>query len=271
MAKIEELNEKQLEAAREAMLMAGLEDDDATIEDALTEDGIDTPLVLIEFGGKEYAWYLDPYHMGCVEVGTLRRVSPVSEGFACGCGANEDEQDVTLKERLCQPASLSGILNWCLEGWYLYKEEGLNPPQSVVTATAQYREDSDKLGTFIQECLEVTPETNTAGKDVYTAYTRWCQDAGYGCENKNNFFSELKNKGIFKASGTVGGKTVRNVVAGYIIRSEWAPAAPMSLPPAGKERVINEPSPWSRPTTTPFDGQSTSKPVPAGEQMQLKL
>ncbi|MCQ4775122.1 hypothetical protein NE634_15555 [Lacrimispora saccharolytica] len=95
MAKIEELNEKQLEAAREAMLMAGLEDDDATIEDALTEDGINTPLVFMEYRGKEYAWYLDldPYRMGCVEVCTLRRVSPVSEGFVGGCGADEGQEN----------------------------------------------------------------------------------------------------------------------------------------------------------------------------------
>lgn len=52
MAKIEELNEKQLEAVREAMLMAGLEDDDATIEEALTEDGINTPLVFMERRGN---------------------------------------------------------------------------------------------------------------------------------------------------------------------------------------------------------------------------
>lgn len=184
---------------------------------------------------------------------------------------NEDEQDVTLKERLCQPESLSGILNWCLEGWMLYKKEGLNTPQSVIVATEQYREDSDKLGAFVQECLAKAPEINTAGKDVYTAYTRWCQEAGYGCENKNNFFSELKNKGIFRASGTVGGKTVRNVVAGYTIRNEWVPVDPKFLPPAGRGRVIDEPSPWSRPTTTPFDDQSKPKSVPAGEQMRLEL
>ena len=86
MAKIEELNEKQLEAVREAMLMAGLEDDDATIEDALTEDGINNPLVFMEYRGKEY-------HLGCVEVGTLRRVSLVSEGFAGGCGADEGQEN----------------------------------------------------------------------------------------------------------------------------------------------------------------------------------
>ncbi len=182
-----------------------------------------------------------------------------------------DEQDVTLKERLCQPESLSGILNWCLEGWMLYKKEGLNLPQSVIAATEQYREDSDKLGAFMQECLVKAPGVNTAGKDVYTAYTRWCQDAGYGCENKNNFFSELKNKGIFKVSGTVGGKTVRNVVAGYIIRSEWAPADPKLLPSPGKDQVIDEPSPWSRPTTTPFDSKSAPKSASAGKQMRLKL
>lgn len=53
-------------------------------------------------------------------------------------------------------------------------------------------------------------------KDIYyEVYAQWCDDCGYGCENKSNFFSELKTKGIFASSGTVSGKTIRNVLKGY--------------------------------------------------------
>lgn len=168
----------------------------------------------------------------------------------------EDEQDKTLKGRLCSPESLSGILNWCIEGWFLYRKEGLEPPQSIIEATAQYREESDKIGAFITECLDKNEGTNTAGKDAYVAYARWCQDAGFGTENKNNFFAELKNKGIFRTSGTINGQTVRNIIAGYTIRREWSPTPSSMLDPSRLPR--NEVSPWDK-----------ASPTPAAKQMEL--
>ncbi len=130
------------------------------------------------------------------------------------------EQDKDLKNRLRDKAELSGILNWCIEGLQLYRKEGLKPPAAVQTATDTYRTDSDKLGNFINECLTKT-DKNSKAKDVYEAYTKWCEDNGYGCENKGNFFAELKTKGLFMSSGTVEGKTVRNIVRGYTIETDF--------------------------------------------------
>lgn len=130
------------------------------------------------------------------------------------------EQDKDLKNRLRDRTELSGILNWCIEGLQLYRKEGLKPPVAVQTATNTYRTDSDKLGNFINECLTKT-DKNSKAKDVYEAYAKWCEDNGYGCENKGNFFAELKTKGLFMNSGTVEGKTVRNIVKGYTIETDF--------------------------------------------------
>ena len=130
------------------------------------------------------------------------------------------EQDKDLKNRLRDKQELSGILNWCIEGLQLYRKEGLKPPAAVQTATDTYRTDSDKVGNFINECLAKTGR-NSKAKDVYEAYTKWCDDNGYGCENKGNFFAELKTKGLFMNSGTVDGKTVRNIVKGYTIETDF--------------------------------------------------
>ena len=130
------------------------------------------------------------------------------------------EQDKDLKNRLRDKQELSGILNWCIEGLQLYRKEGLKPPAAVQTATDTYRMDSDKVGNFINECLAKTGR-NSKAKDVYEAYTKWCDDNGYGCENKGNFFAELKTKGLFMNSGTVDGKTVRNIVKGYTIETDF--------------------------------------------------
>jgi len=125
-----------------------------------------------------------------------------------------EEQDKHLKSKLQIQQEMSGILNWCIQGLYLYRQEGLKPPKIVQDDTDTYRSDSDKIGSFLKECY-VKSGKNTPAKEAYEVYAQWCDDCGYGCENKGNFFAELKTKGIFANSATVNGRTVRNVLKGY--------------------------------------------------------
>lgn len=129
------------------------------------------------------------------------------------------EQNQSLKDILREQDNISGIFNWCIDGLKLFYQEGARPPQAVINATEEYRQNSDKLGNFILECLEHTDNNSTA-KDVYEVYCKWCEENGYGTENKGNFFAELRTKNIFKETGTVGKVTVRNVVVGYEIKGE---------------------------------------------------
>lgn len=124
------------------------------------------------------------------------------------------EQDRGLKDELKTPENISGIFNWCLDGLRRYREQGAEPPEVVQAATAEYRQNSDKIGNFITECLIKTGR-NTGASAVYQRFSEWCDDNGYGTESKGNFYDELRNKGIFAASGTVCGRTVRNIVKGY--------------------------------------------------------
>ena len=126
------------------------------------------------------------------------------------------EQDRELKDKLKSSENISGIFNWCIDGLKLYREKGAEPPDTVKAATNEYRQSSDKIGNFISECLMQTGFNSSAG-NVYKRYSAWCEENGFGTENKGNFFDELKSKGIFAASGTVCGRTVRNIVKGYEI------------------------------------------------------
>lgn len=132
----------------------------------------------------------------------------------------EAEQDKNLKDKLKEKESLSGIFNWCLDGLRAYREEGLEAPSKVCQATAEYRQESDKLGKFMNECLEVS-ETNMTAGVMYTVYEAWCRACGYGCENQGNFFAELKAKNLLFKSGTVEGKTKARVIRGYRINGDW--------------------------------------------------
>lgn len=130
------------------------------------------------------------------------------------------EQDKTLKERLQSKENISGIFNWCMDGLRMFREEGAEPPATVTKATEAYRRTSDKFGNFMEECLEKTGRNTTAGA-VYKCYQAWCEDNGFGTENKRSFFDELRAKGIFAETGTVNSLTARNVVKGYeLIRED---------------------------------------------------
>lgn len=124
----------------------------------------------------------------------------------------EKEQNKHLKEQLQQ--EIDGILNWCIQGLSLYRKEGLEPPTAVQIATHEYSEDSDKIGKFISECLEKSDQ-NLAAKDVYEKYSQWCNDCGLGVDGRTSFYEELKTKNLLSKTGTVTGKTVKNVIKDY--------------------------------------------------------
>ena len=47
----------------------------------------------------------------------------------------EGEQDQGLKGQFAQPENLSGIFNWCLEGYRKFCQRGLETPDAVKKAT----------------------------------------------------------------------------------------------------------------------------------------
>lgn len=114
----------------------------------------------------------------------------------------DNEQDKGLKEFLSQPANLSGIFNWCLEGQRLLNAEGLKLPESVQQANDEYREESDRIGQFINECLEVGHEEDGTPFEVrssaaYGNYKAWCEANHYYAENVKNFNNAMTTEGKF--------------------------------------------------------------------------
>lgn len=135
------------------------------------------------------------------------------------------EQDKHLKDKLRQQDSISGIFNWCIEGLKKFRQEGAIPPKAITDSTAEYRSNSDKLGNFINECLEKTGNNSKAGA-IYSVYKEWCELNGFGVENKGNFFDELRGKNILAKTGTVNGITQMNVVLGYEVIDNSNPFEP---------------------------------------------
>ncbi len=103
----------------------------------------------------------------------------------------DHEQDKTLKTTLMKPENLSGILNWCIEGYRLYKAEGLDEPDEVKAATEEYRVDSDRTAQFMKQCLRKEKGSEIKAANVYSHYKDWCRDNGYKYEGSQHFYSRL--------------------------------------------------------------------------------
>jgi phage/plasmid-associated DNA primase len=111
-------------------------------------------------------------------------------------------------------------LNWCIEGLKKYYTEGTNPPECVKSATDTYRQNSDKIGSFIEECLEKKDICNLTVKETYDTYRRWCSANGFRTEGKTVFKELLSSKVPVLERGTVRGKTCFNVVNGFTFTQE---------------------------------------------------
>lgn len=103
----------------------------------------------------------------------------------------DHEQDKTLKSTLMQSCNLSGILNWIVEGYRLFCEEGLKEPGEVTEATGQYQKESDRISQFIDQCLTRKPGAELKTTAVYTRYKEWCYENGYKFEGSQGFYKRL--------------------------------------------------------------------------------
>lgn len=128
-----------------------------------------------------------------------------------------EEQDKTLKAKFATREASSGILNWLLDGLRAYRVKGTKPPQCVRNATEQYQAESDKVGTFIRECLIEDQSAACSAKEVYASYSSWTRENGYFTEGKKSFNEILRKKQLLSNTGTINGVTVNNVLRGFRI------------------------------------------------------
>lgn len=73
----------------------------------------------------------------------------------------------------------AGILNWCIEGWKIYQQEGIVIPKAVTEATAQYRAEMDVIGQWLDEATTKKIGSKAVLKDLYQSYRDWCNENGF--------------------------------------------------------------------------------------------
>ena len=110
-----------------------------------------------------------------------------------------DERDPTLPAALRD--ELPGILAWAVRGCLAWQAEGIEPPQSVIDATAAYRAESDWFSAWCEDSnLVLDSDERILTGELASSYRDWCSTNGEIPINRNAFAKELRARGCRDAS-----------------------------------------------------------------------
>jgi putative DNA primase/helicase len=115
----------------------------------------------------------------------------------------EGERDKNLPEKL--KAEACGILAWAVQGCLVWQQKGLGVPEEVKAATDSYREEMDVLGEFLKDRCRQSPDARVSSKELFEAYTAWCEANGQEPVGQRAFVSALKEKGFNRSRLGSGG------------------------------------------------------------------
>lgn len=128
-----------------------------------------------------------------------------------------EQRDKTLGDKLI--AENSGILNWLIEGYAMWKKEGLsNEPDAVKEANEEYKLDMDSVGTFVGDCFEIDASLKWRlhTRILYETYIKWCNKNNERVMSQKWLAMRMQEKG-FKRLATNG----QRVWLGLVVRNEW--------------------------------------------------
>ncbi|HRR32386.1 MAG TPA: phage/plasmid primase, P4 family [Candidatus Sumerlaeia bacterium] len=89
-----------------------------------------------------------------------------------------------------------GILQWAIEGFLEWKQIGLREPDCVKAATNEYKQDSDILEDFINDCCEIGQGETATNPELYAKYKEWCDENQQKPISQKTITSKLMERGL---------------------------------------------------------------------------
>ena len=108
----------------------------------------------------------------------------------------EENQDKHLEEKLIKERS--GILNWLIQGTQKWLEQGLKAPNTIQSATNEYRAEMDIIGNFIKECCVHLPNVEIRSRELFKCYQNWCEENNERMMSERFFGLRLKEMGMIQ-------------------------------------------------------------------------
>lgn len=108
----------------------------------------------------------------------------------------EKEKDKNLKYKLRE--ELSGVLNFALEGYQAWQKQGLSPPQEVVSAVKDYRQENDLLGIWMSDCCEIGKGKlyKVKASKLFNSYKRWSEKNNEFTMRNRDFKPRMEERGF---------------------------------------------------------------------------
>lgn len=128
-----------------------------------------------------------------------------------------EQRDKKLTEKLI--AENSGILNWLIQGYAMWKKEGLTEePDAIREANEEYRMDMDSVGAFVIDCLEIDASLKwrLPTSLLYQTYIKWCNKNNERIMSQKWLGGRMSEKG-FKRVITNG----QRLWCGLCIKGDW--------------------------------------------------
>lgn len=114
----------------------------------------------------------------------------------------EELQDRNLSQKLRE--ELPGILAWAVRGCLEWQREGLQTPEAVRLATDAYREESDVLGPFLDDCCVLGLNERVFSSDLYKRYTTWAEENHERAASQKIFGGRLRERGLDRKPSSKG-------------------------------------------------------------------
>lgn len=133
-----------------------------------------------------------------MDVGIWRRMIPIPFEREIPDSKVDTELDAKLKTQY--PA----ILAWAVEGYKLWRSEGLGRVKKIFDFTAEYKTDSDNIRNFLEECCEFGDYEVTAGA-IQQALSTWCRNNAVRRINRTEFNEWMKVNGFEKCISATPG------------------------------------------------------------------
>lgn len=116
----------------------------------------------------------------------------------------KEDQDPDLHIKLTK--ELPGILNWAIEGYYMWRAGGLQAPETIVGAVTEYRETMDLLSDFLKEYCYEAGDAEASLEDLYDTYVNYCMLKNDTHMKRRTFSATMEERNYRKkraASGMV--------------------------------------------------------------------
>jgi putative DNA primase/helicase len=148
---------------------------------------------------REDFWSFDPSHTFLMLTNHKPLISGTDEGiwrrlrlvpFDVVVPADQRDEELPAKLAL----ELEAVLAWLVAGYQDWRKQGLADPAAVITATEEYRAESDALARFLdQRCMT---HGSVGSTELFTAWSKWCAAEGEEAGTQTAFSITLQNKGF---------------------------------------------------------------------------